>query len=98
MYNLFFLFLLNKLIKFLIMAHINEPRADGSARLVQQELAEILGISLNHLNSILLDKQPLTNDLARLLSKAFGTSPQYWLNIDNDYRLWLEQGGDDNSN
>ena len=86
------------------MAHINELRAARKFSpgyfireqmevrgWVQQELTEILGISLKHLNSILLDKQPLTTDLARLLSKAFGTSPQYWLNIDNDYRLWLEQ-------
>ena len=58
---------------------------------VQRELAEKLGISHKHLNSILLDKQPLTTDIARLLSKAFSTSPQYWLNIDNDYRLWFEQ-------
>ncbi len=65
---------------------------------VQQELAEVLGISLKHLNSILLDKQPLTIDLARLLSRAFDTSPQYWLNIDNDYRLWLEQGRDSREN
>ena len=25
------------------------------------------------------------------LGSAFNTSPQYWLNIDNDYRLWLAQ-------
>ena len=93
------------------MAHINEMRAAKNfgpgyfireqmevRGWVQQELAEILGISLKHLNSILLDKQPLTTDLARLLSKAFGTSPQYWLNIDNDYRLWLEQDKDDKEN
>ena len=93
------------------MAHINELRAAKKfgpgyfireqmevRGWVQQELAEILGISLKHLNSILLDKQPLTTDLARLLSKAFGTSPQYWLNIDNDYRLWLQQGKDDMEN
>jgi HTH-type transcriptional regulator / antitoxin HigA len=65
---------------------------------VQQELADILSISLKHLNSILLDKQPLTTGLARLLSKAFGTSPQYWLNIDNDYKLWLEKDQDNRDN
>ena len=93
------------------MAHINELRAAKKfgpgyfireqmevRGWVQQELAEILGVSLKHLNSILLDKQPLTTDLARLISKVFGTSPQYWLNIDNDYRLWLEQGSDDKEN
>lgn len=93
------------------MDHINELRAAKNfgpgyfireqmevRGWVQQELAEILGISLKHLNSILLDKQPLTTDLARLLSKAFGTSPQYWLYIDNDYRLWLERDSDEKEN
>ena len=58
---------------------------------VQEELADVLGLSLKHLNSILLDRQPLTIDNARKLASAFNTSPQYWLNIDNDYRLWLQQ-------
>lgn len=56
---------------------------------VQEELAEVLGLSAKHINSILLDKQPLTFENARKLASAFNTSPQYWLNLDNDYRLWL---------
>lgn len=56
---------------------------------VQEELAEILGLSQKHVNSILLDKQPLTIENARKLAGAFNTSPQYWLNLDYDYRLWL---------
>lgn len=58
---------------------------------VQEELAEVLDVSTKHLSSILQDKQALSIDYARKLSKAFNTSPQYWLNIDNDYRLWLER-------
>jgi HTH-type transcriptional regulator / antitoxin HigA len=58
---------------------------------VQEELAEVLGLSPKHLNSILLDKQPLTIENAKKLANAFNTSPQYWLNLDNDYRLWHEQ-------
>ena len=58
---------------------------------VQEELAQVLGISHKHLNTIMQDKQPLTTDVALKLSSAFQTSPQYWLNLDNDYRLWLEQ-------
>lgn len=93
------------------MTHINELRAAKKfgpgyfireqmevRGWVQQELSEVLGVSLKHLNSILLDKQPLTTELARLISKAFGTSPQYWLSIDNDYRLWLEQDKDGQEN
>jgi HTH-type transcriptional regulator/antitoxin HigA len=58
---------------------------------VQEELADVLGLSLKHLNSILLDKQPLNIENAKKLACAFNTSPQYWLTLDNDYRLWLEQ-------
>jgi HTH-type transcriptional regulator/antitoxin HigA len=58
---------------------------------VQEELADVLGLSPKHLNSILLDKQPLNIENAKKLASAFNTSPQYWLNLDNDYRLWLEQ-------
>lgn len=58
---------------------------------VQEELADVLGISAKHLSSILQDKQSLSIENAKKLSSAFNTSPQYWLNLDNDYRLWLEQ-------
>ncbi|MBK8884528.1 MAG: helix-turn-helix domain-containing protein [Bacteroidales bacterium] len=63
---------------------------------VQEELADILGISVKHLSSILQDKQSLSIDIAKRLSKVFaGTSPHYWLHIDNDYSLWLEHGGNE---
>jgi HTH-type transcriptional regulator/antitoxin HigA len=62
---------------------------------VQEELADILGISVKHLSSILQDKQAISIDIAKRLSKVFGTSPHYWLHIDNDYRLWLEHGGNE---
>ena len=58
---------------------------------VQEELADVLGISPKHLSSILQDKQALSIENAKKLASAFNTSPQYWLNLDNDYRLWLEQ-------
>lgn len=58
---------------------------------VQEELADVLELSTKHLSSILQDKQSLSIENARKLSSAFNISPQYWLNLDNDYRLWLEQ-------
>jgi HTH-type transcriptional regulator / antitoxin HigA len=58
---------------------------------VQEELAEVLSLSTKHLNSILLDKQPLSIENARKLASAFKTSPHYWLNLDTDYRLWQKQ-------
>lgn len=58
----------------------------------QDDLANITGISNKHLNKILTEKQPLTLEHAKLFGEIFDTSPQYWLNIDNDYRLWLQEG------
>lgn len=49
---------------------------------VQEELADVLGISSKHLNSILQDKQSLSIEDAKKLSSTFNTSPQYWLNLD----------------
>jgi HTH-type transcriptional regulator / antitoxin HigA len=57
----------------------------------QSDLAEIIGITVKHLNKILQDNQPLTLDMARVLGEVFNTSAQYWVNIDTSYRLWLAQ-------
>ncbi|MCC7211404.1 MAG: addiction module antidote protein, HigA family [Candidatus Brocadia sp.] len=56
----------------------------------QEDLAEILGISLKSVNKLIMNKQSVTIETARLLSKAFGQSPQYWMNLDTDYRLRLQ--------
>ncbi len=56
----------------------------------QEDLAEVMGITLKHLNKILQENQPLTLETARILGEVFNTSAQYWINIDTGYRLWLE--------
>lgn len=58
---------------------------------IQEDLADVMGITPKHLNTILREKQPLTIEIARLLGEVFNTSAQYWLNIDTGYRLWKEQ-------
>ena len=55
----------------------------------QADLAEITGYSPKHINKILQDKQPLTLEAAQIFGEIFGTSPQYWINLDSAYRLWL---------
>ena len=60
----------------------------------QEDLAEILGLSLKHVNQLIKNRQPITVDTARLLSQAFGQSAQYWMNLDANYRLRL-QGQDE---
>ena len=56
----------------------------------QEDLAEILGMSLKSVNKLMMNKQAITIEAARLLSKAFGQSPQYWANLDTNYRLRLQ--------
>lgn len=56
----------------------------------QDELAEVMGMTIKHVNAILKDKQTITLDTAKVLAEVFDTSPQYWLNLDANYRLWLD--------
>lgn len=55
----------------------------------QEDLSEVIGMTPKHVNKILRDKQPITLDTAKILAEVFETSPQYWLNLDANYRLWL---------
>lgn len=55
----------------------------------QEDLSEVIGMTIKHVNKILQDKQPITLDTAKILSEVFETSPQYWLSLDANYRLWL---------
>jgi addiction module HigA family antidote len=57
----------------------------------KEELALEMGISENHLNNIFNKHNPISTETARLLGKVFKTSPKYWINIDTEYRTWIEQ-------
>lgn len=57
----------------------------------QEDLAEIIGMSLKSINQLIKNKQAITVKTAQLLSKAFGQSPQFWINLDANYRLRLKQ-------
>ncbi len=55
-----------------------------------EDLAQVLKLTPKTISLLLNNKQKITIETASLLSKAFGQSPQYWLNLDNNYRLRLE--------
>ena len=55
----------------------------------QEDLSEVMSITPKHLNRILQEKQSITLDIAKILGEVFDMSPQYWLNLDANYRLWL---------
>jgi HTH-type transcriptional regulator/antitoxin HigA len=64
-------------------AHIREEMEERSWN--EAEFSDILGISEKHLSEILNEKTPMTITMARLIAKAFGTTPQMWMNLYLNY-------------
>ncbi|MBI4052348.1 MAG: HigA family addiction module antidote protein, partial [Elusimicrobia bacterium] len=47
-----------------------------------------LGVSRKTLSKIVNARGAITANMALRLSKAFGTTPQLWLNLQRNYDLW----------
>jgi addiction module HigA family antidote len=54
-----------------------------------KKLADILDVPSNRLYQILSGKRNLTADTALRLSRYFGTSPDFWMNLQSAYELDL---------
>lgn len=67
----------------------------GERGWTQEVLAEILGISLRRVNEVIKGKRRVTPETARALGKAFGTSAEFWMNLESTYRLWLTEDADE---
>lgn len=52
------------------------------------ELANTLGISRKTLSKIVNEHGSITPDMALRLSKAFITTPELWLNLQQNFDLW----------
>ena len=55
--------------------------------LTQTQLADHLEIPVQHINEIVRGKRGVSPNTAWLLSKAFDTSPEFWLNLQSVYDL-----------
>jgi addiction module HigA family antidote len=53
----------------------------------QTELAKHLGVPIQRINELVRGKRGVTPDTAWLLSKAFATSPEFWMNLQVAYDL-----------
>ena len=51
------------------------------------QLARALRVPMNRISAISNGKRSISVDTAIRLSRYFGTSPQYWLNLQNAYDL-----------
>lgn len=55
------------------------------------EAAEALGVSRKTLSAILNGRAGISPEMALRLSKAFGTSPESWLNQQMHFDLWAAE-------
>jgi len=55
--------------------------------LTQKALAAHIGIPVQRVNEIVRGKRGVTPDTAWLLSEAFSTSPEFWLNLQANHDL-----------
>jgi len=67
----------------ILKRHYMEPLS-----LTVSEFAEILGVSRKTLSKILNERGSITPDMALRLSKAFKTTPELWLTLQQNYDLW----------
>ena len=56
-------------------------------QLSARQLALALGVPPNRITSILHQRRGLTADTALRLARYFGTSPEFWLNLQTAYDL-----------
>jgi addiction module HigA family antidote len=57
-----------------------------------QKLADRLDIARNTLFKIRAGLASVTPSIALSLAEAFDTTPQFWLNLQQKYDLWIEEG------
>ncbi|WP_206598047.1 HigA family addiction module antitoxin [Sulfurovum riftiae] len=56
--------------------------------ITQSHLAKALHTSFRAINELVNEKRGITTEMALRLAKYFDTSPQLWLNLQNQYDLY----------
>jgi addiction module HigA family antidote len=72
-------------------AHPGEVLRDYLGELSVSDAATRLGVTRAHLSRILNGHAGITANLSLRLSAALGTSPDFWLKMQMQRDLWLEQ-------
>lgn len=56
--------------------------------LTQGALADAMGVPRKHVNELCRGRRAVTADTALMLARVFGTSAEFWLNIQRRNDLW----------
>ena len=59
--------------------------------ITQYRLAKSIGVDARRIHSIVNGKRSITAETALLLSRYFGNSAQFWMGLQNQYDLEIEQ-------
>lgn len=86
---------------------MNKMRPIHPGEVLREEFLEPLGLSANALatalrvpapriNDIVRERRAITPDTALRLARYFGTTPQFWLNLQTSYdlKLAMKESGD----
>lgn len=52
------------------------------------KLGELLGVSRQSANELVRERRAVSPEMALRLARVFGTSPQYWMNMQRNVDLW----------
>lgn len=58
-------------------------------KLTVSQLAKALGLSRKTISKIVNGRGRVTSEIALRLAKAFNTTPMLWLNLQQNYDLWI---------
>ena len=56
--------------------------------LTQAQLAGLLNVSRRTVSEILKERRSVTTDMAQRLARAFGTTPEFWLRLQQAVDIW----------
>lgn len=57
----------------------------------QAEFARAVGLSAMRISHVIKGKRPVTAEMALLFGRAFGQTPQYWLNLQAAYDVKIAE-------
>ena len=60
-------------------------------RLSASALAAAVGVSRQSINELLRERRAVSPEMALRLAKVFGTSAEFWLNLQRGVDLWMAQ-------
>ena len=65
----------------------------ATSEITQVALATHIGVPVQRVNEIVRGKRGVTAETAWLLSGAFGTTPEFWINLQTNYDLAMKRPG-----